>query len=264
MTDDETNERGGAGGDPRSNKSRCYSVLLFVVDLLLLCFLVPRSTRMTVRLAFLIAIRAILTVIGSVINLGLYQALQAHTGRTETTTLAQTVNTLFGLTKDDCSHREKRDTWANLLSRVENDGGEESMDEMELTKKDTWNVTEWIPNLENITNLDDKKDKVEMPNLDFDLLEENITLNEIGQNLNWNVSEAEEWKEDQITYLNLIFSIGLAVGLLVILVLSVALTCKLAVSYRNNQRKEAQLRDGFQALEEIYKLGQAGWEVNLN
>ena len=138
------------------------------------------------------------------------------------------------------------------------------MNEMELNKNDTWNVTEWIPNLENITNLDDKKDKVEMPNLDFDLLEDNITLNEVGQNLNWNVSEAEEWKEDQITYLNLIFSIGLAVGLLVILVLSVALTCKLAVSYRNNQRKEAQLRDGFQALEEIYKLGQAGWEVNLD
>ena len=118
MTDPEG--EGGAGGEPPRQRSRCYSIMLFGVDLLLLCFLVPRGTPMSVRLVLLIATRGALTTVGGAASIGMYQALLHNQGGEEATTLATAVNTLFGIDPDDCvNSRQRRDTWAEMLSKVD-------------------------------------------------------------------------------------------------------------------------------------------------
>ena len=68
--------------------------MLFAVDLVLLCFLVPRGTPMSVRIIFLLATLAVLTTLGGAASIGMYQALLQNNGGEEATTLSTTINTL--------------------------------------------------------------------------------------------------------------------------------------------------------------------------
>ena len=99
-------------------RSRCSSVLLFLLDLFLITFLAPRGTTMTMRLVFLLALRAILTTMTAAANVGIFQAFLYNAGQAnEETQLAASVNALFGARPCNIG-RSKRDTWEILLERM--------------------------------------------------------------------------------------------------------------------------------------------------
>ena len=109
----------GEGGGGRPVRSRCYSLLLFLLDLVLVTLFVPRRTQMTIRLVALLALRALITTLATATNVGIYQAFLYNAGRTtEETQLASSINTLFGVTPVTCE-RTKRDTWATLLDSLD-------------------------------------------------------------------------------------------------------------------------------------------------
>ena len=102
----------------RIERSRCYRILLFLLDLILICLLVPRGTRMSVRLVLLIALRYLLTALGAAANVGLYQAFLYNSGQSPETQLASSINAIFGVEPVACQ-RGKRDTWEILMKRLE-------------------------------------------------------------------------------------------------------------------------------------------------
>ena len=102
----------------RIERSRCYRILLFLLDLILICLLVPRGTRMSVRLVLLIALRYLLTALGAAANVGLYQAFLYNSGQSPETQLASSINAIFGVEPVACQ-RGKRDTWDILMKRLE-------------------------------------------------------------------------------------------------------------------------------------------------
>ena len=255
-------------------------MMLFLLDLALLCFLVPRSTKMTVRLACMIAVRAILTALCSVANVGIYQALLANNGKVETTSLAKTVNSIFGLKKDNCpSSRGRRDTWESLLSKVE---GRVNVSDL-LYDLDQNNFNGTLSQLEEeerrrnmsydldfnntIKQMEQEEKKV---NLDFDLVDENFANLKMNQNLTLDMDTRVEPAFD---YLNCdlrlsfwagVISVVMSAMLSMLAAANLALTWRLVNRHKVLLRKEEQLKEGFQALEEIHKLGQIGWEVNVN
>ena len=166
MADPEGEE--GAGGEPR-RRSRCYSVMLFGVDLLLLCFLVPRGTPMSVRLVLLIATRGALTTVGGAASIGMYQALLHNNGGEEATTLATAVNTLFGLDPEGCANnRQRRDTWAEMLSKV---------DQKTVISSSSGEQ------LETVEEEEDKKEKKEDETIStFPMVKENVHREELSDN----------------------------------------------------------------------------------
>ena len=105
-------------GDSPPQRGKCYRVMLFLFDLLLLCFLAPRNTKWSIRLVCLLACRGLLATLGTAASLGLYQALMSNAGRAPETTLAHSVNALFGTTPGPCV-REKRDTWMEVISQID-------------------------------------------------------------------------------------------------------------------------------------------------
>ena len=111
-------EGGCGGGGERPSRTRCYSVLLFLLDLALVTLFVPRGVKMSVRLIALLALRALLTTLATATNVGIYQAFLYNAGQTtEETQLAAGVNALFGVTPGNC-RRAKRDTWSDLLETL--------------------------------------------------------------------------------------------------------------------------------------------------
>ena len=102
----------------RIERSRCYRILLFLLDLILICLLVPRGTRMSVRLILLIALRYVLTAIGAAANVGIYQAFLYNAGQSPETQLASSINAIFGVEPVACQ-RGKRDTWDLLMKKLE-------------------------------------------------------------------------------------------------------------------------------------------------
>ena len=102
----------------RIERSRCYRILLFLLDLILICLLVPRGTRMSVRLVLLIALRYLLTAIGAAANVGIYQAFLYNAGQSQETQLAASINAIFGVEPVACQ-RGKRDTWDLLMKKLE-------------------------------------------------------------------------------------------------------------------------------------------------
>ena len=109
----------GGGGGGRVARSRCSSLLLFLLDLTLVTLFVPRGTTMTVRLVVLLALRALITTLVTAANVGIYQAFLYNAGQTsQETQLASSINTLFGVSQNTCS-RSKRDTWTDLLHNLD-------------------------------------------------------------------------------------------------------------------------------------------------
>ena len=252
--------------------------MLFLLDLCLLTFLVPRSTKISVRLVILLAIRSILTTLYGAATIALYQALMANGGKEEATTLSAAVNGLFGLHGPNCQdNRQKRDTWDDLMSALEENEHlmnveKLDMETLNLTKQndldsaklafETMNLTEQI-------DLDSATMALEYLDLKNFSDQHNYLEKEVDQypamlNLNWTESTTTAWNEEDIVTSTMVLSACLSIVLLFIVFFNLTLACLLARGYRTNQRKETQLREGFQALEEIYKLGQLGWEVNLN
>ena len=73
---------------------------------------------MTMRLVFLLALRAILTTMTAAANVGIFQAFLYNAGQAnEETQLAASVNALFGARPCNIG-RSKRDTWEILLERM--------------------------------------------------------------------------------------------------------------------------------------------------
>ena len=105
-------------GDSPPPRGKCYRVMLFLFDLLLLCFLAPRNSKWSIRLVCLLACRGLLATLGTAASLGLYQALMLNAGRAPETTLANSVNALFGTTPEPCV-RERRDTWIEVISQID-------------------------------------------------------------------------------------------------------------------------------------------------
>ena len=127
-------EGGCGGGGERPSRTRCYSVLLFLLDLALVTLFVPRGVKMSVRLIALLALRALLTTLATATNVGIYQAFLYNAGQTtEETQLAAGVNALFGVTPGNC-RRAKRDTWSDLLETLNKE--QNLPDQMDALNKD--------------------------------------------------------------------------------------------------------------------------------
>ena len=109
--------------------------MLFAVDLVLLCFLVPRGTPMSVRIIFLLATLAVLTTLGGAASIGMYQALLQNNGGEEATTLSTTINTLFGLDPEACTReRQRRKTWEEMLSLMDKRPEEDNLSRNKMGK----------------------------------------------------------------------------------------------------------------------------------
>lgn len=269
-------EDGGAARPPRS---RCYSILLFLLDLALVTFLVPRGTRMSVRLVALLALRGLLTMLATATNVGIYQALLYNAGRTtEPTQLASGINALFGITPDTCT-RSKRDTWTDLLNNLDRKPEFPSLQPPKKKSKEKTKLSHYLKkHLDSNTSRPTSSSTTPMPALITILSTTSpftstpmpstiySPVTSVPEDLNALMIESNSPVETVLsteTCLNSLHVLATLVLFALTATMNVILLGCLLRKVLQLRAKEEQLRGSFDALQRLYSAGRLLENVNL-
>jgi hypothetical protein len=275
---------GGGGGERgRVARTRCSSLLLFLLDLVLVTLFVPRGTTMTVRLVALLALRALITTLVTAANVGIYQAFLFNAGQTsQETQLASSINTLFGVSPSAC-HRSKRDTWMDLLQNLDQKPRfdtlktprEKKMNH-HLKKNLTLPASEptFSPTMAltspatSITNTSHSSATFSPPTIitssasitTFPTTTDKSADFEVKMDLDENTKDGTFWPETCLSSWNILAALILFVLTATMNVILLSCLFNKMVQLR---AKEEQLRGSFDALQRLYTAGRVMDEVNL-
>ena len=267
------------GGAARPPRSRCYSILLFLLDLALVTFLVPRGTRMSVRLVALLALRGLLTTLATATNVGIYQALLYNAGRTtEPTQLASGINALFGITPDTCT-RSKRDTWTDLLNNLDRKPEFPSLQPPKKKSKEKTKLSHYLKmHLDSNTSRPTSSSTTPMPDLTTILSTTSpftstpmpstiySPVTSVPEDLNALMIESSSPVETVLsteTCLNSLHVLATLVLFALTATMNVILLGCLLRKVLQLRAKEEQLRGSFDALQRLYSAGRLLENVNL-
>ena len=110
--------------EPSSNLSKVGKVakatFLYLFDLQLFLWILPRGVKMTIRLATMIFLRLGLLTSTAYVNFALVSTIQADRGMIEPNTLTMSTSKILGVPDRDCSHsRQKRSTgWDRMVEKM--------------------------------------------------------------------------------------------------------------------------------------------------
>ena len=113
--------------EPSSKLSKVGKVakatFLYLLDLQLFLWILPRGVKMTIRLATMIFLRLGLITSTAYVNFALVSTIKADRGMIEPNTLTMSTSRILGVPDRDCSHnRQKRSTgWDKMIEKMARD-----------------------------------------------------------------------------------------------------------------------------------------------